>query len=101
MDYLKSLTTKQWLIAIAVIIFFIASYFIFFRTPSKNEKAAQIENLIQKSTASKTIDENLKKAEIDFLVKQGTVVSSSTQTKKELSKDQKDALLKLLSAPRK
>jgi type II secretory pathway component PulM len=99
MDYLRNITTKQWLIILAVIIFFVLFYFIFFRTPSNSHQSTDLEILMQQSTAPARVDETVNREEVEALMKQGEVAPSAEQPINKLSEEQKDELLKLMSAP--
>lgn len=101
MDYLKSLTAKQWVIIFCIIIFFVAGYLFFSRPDPVEERGVQLETLMRQGTAPVPVEETLNKTEVQTLLKQGVVpVSTTTGKTKELTKEQKDALLRLMSAPR-
>ncbi len=100
MDYLKSLTIKQWLIVFAIVLFFIVSYFVFFKKSPQNQTADALNKLMQQGNAAATIDESLTKAEIQNLLKQGAVATTSPGQKNVLTNEEKDALFKLMSPKR-
>lgn len=103
MDYLKSLTIKQWLVILGLLFFFAISYFIFFRKPPTTHINTELENLIQQGTAPVSVDESLNKSEIETLIKQGSVTpdkSNGGQPKNDLTKQEQEELLRLMSAPK-
>lgn len=111
LDYLKNLTQRQWLIILSVAIFFVAAYFIFLKkspVSPEGQDGVDIERLIQQGTAPISTEENLSRSEIQKLLKQSTAPevsqTGSSQTpnapKSDLTKEQKDELFKLMSAPR-
>lgn len=102
MNYLKSLTKKQWLIIFAIIVFFIVAYFIFFNKKSSTDQAAaDLEVLMRQGQATKPINESLTKSEINILMKRGIAATSSAQRSPKEIKAEEDALLRLMSVPKK
>ena len=93
-----------------MIVFFILSYFIFVKKPvdQKAQREAELEKLMRQSTAESPADQSVNRSEIEKLLKQSTPAptagtSTSGQPKPatpSLTSDQKNALLKLMSAPR-
>ncbi|MDO8493667.1 MAG: hypothetical protein Q7S19_03955 [bacterium] len=102
MDYLKSLTKKQWLIILCVGAFLVVSYLVFFRKSPNEQAGSDLQKLLQQNPAPRPLNESLNRSEIDALRKQGSTISTDgEQPTGDLTKTQKDALLKLMSTPRK
>ncbi len=101
MDFLKSLTKKQWVIIFCVAVFLIATYLFFFRNSTTNNiDQTGLDNLIRLGTAPKPVNENLTKSEVQKLIKLGTVAATtSTQATANITKTQRDSILKLMSVP--
>ena len=106
--YIKGLTMRQWLVTFCIIVFFIASYFIFFRKPVKiqtteSQTSIDLKTLMRQGAAPSRVEDNLTRSEVETLLKQGTVDNvpgASGVLNENLTKQQKDDILKLMSVPR-
>lgn len=89
------------MIILVAFIIFIVAIFYFFRTPSRSQSDIDLESLMRQGTAPVPVDEALNKSEIEILMRQGTAPSPTpTEPKDNLTAEQKNELLKLMSAPR-
>ncbi len=99
MDYLKSLSWKEWLALFAAFILFVAGYF-WWRSRAVVKVGPDL-NALKSQTAPRTVNQNLNSSEIQNLQNQGRVAPVASQPKNSMTTDQQNALLKLMSATRK
>ncbi len=101
MEFFKGLTRRQWLIFFFTIIFIMAAYLTFYKKTLKSKIGPDLETLRRQSTAPRNVDESLNRSEVEALLKQGRVAPTAEQARNTLTDEQKKALLKLMSVPRK
>lgn len=99
MNYFKNLSLRQWIIIVVIILFFVVSYFVFMRRPVDNQKI-DVEKLLNQGPAPMTSEENIGKDKLKSFLNPDVSSDGTSSTAKQLTNDQRSALLKLMSAPK-